>query len=176
MDTALFEAERGRLTAIAARILGASAEADDVVQEAWLRFSRADGVDEPSAWLTTVAFLAAARGGELESLVGLLSPDAVMRADAVGQRMGAEALYEGAGAVAVRFRGGARGARAILIDDEPGLAWVVGGVVNVAFAFHLEGGLVREIELIADPEVLGAMSIVPTGVPENGSDQWGSQA
>lgn len=33
----LFEAERPRLTAIATRILGSADEADDVLQEAWLR-------------------------------------------------------------------------------------------------------------------------------------------
>jgi RNA polymerase sigma factor (sigma-70 family) len=51
-----FEEHRPRLGAIAHRILGSSSEADDAVQEAWLRFSRADtsGVDSLGAWLTTV--------------------------------------------------------------------------------------------------------------------------
>jgi len=54
MNVTDFEAERPRLTALAARILGAEAEADDVVQEAWLRLSRTDDIDDPPAWLTTV--------------------------------------------------------------------------------------------------------------------------
>jgi RNA polymerase sigma-70 factor, ECF subfamily len=54
MDTTPFESERARLTRLAARILGSSKDADDVVQEAWLRFARTDAIDEPSAWLTTV--------------------------------------------------------------------------------------------------------------------------
>lgn len=54
MDATQFEVERPRLTAIAARILGAGGEVDDVVQEAWLRASRAESVDDPAAWLTTV--------------------------------------------------------------------------------------------------------------------------
>ena len=49
-----FEVERPRLTAIAIRILGSEADADDVLQEAWLRFSRTDTIDDLPAWLTTV--------------------------------------------------------------------------------------------------------------------------
>ena len=49
-----FEAERPRLRAIAARMLGSTAEADDVVQEAWLRLARTADVDNVPAWLTTV--------------------------------------------------------------------------------------------------------------------------
>jgi RNA polymerase sigma factor (sigma-70 family) len=51
-----FEAERPRLRALAYRMLGSSAEADDAVQEAWLRFDRTDRseVENLAAWLTTV--------------------------------------------------------------------------------------------------------------------------
>ena len=54
-----FEAERPRLVGLAGRVLGDHAEAEDVVQQAWLRLHRtqsASGVeiDNLSAWLTTV--------------------------------------------------------------------------------------------------------------------------
>jgi RNA polymerase sigma factor (sigma-70 family) len=51
-----FEEQRPRLRAVAYRMLGSVAEADDAVQEAWLRLSRTGGesVDNLSAWLTTV--------------------------------------------------------------------------------------------------------------------------
>jgi RNA polymerase sigma factor (sigma-70 family) len=51
-----FEEQRGRLRAVAYRMLGSLAEADDAVQEAWLRLSRADTDDVMNlpAWLTTV--------------------------------------------------------------------------------------------------------------------------
>jgi len=279
MDATAFEAERPRLTAIVARILEAHAEADDVVQEAWLRLVRTSTIDDPPAWLTTVvtricldrlrkqqtrvtaearapfdpglidpeadalladrvggamqivldtlnpperaalvlydvfgfpydqissvlgrsetavrklasrarqkvrgsapsdqenaeraesrivvdAFLAAARGAELSTLLSLLAPDVVMQADLVGCRMGAQPVYDGAVAVAARFYGGASGAGSACIDGDPGLAWIVGGETKVAFAFQIEDGLVHEIELIADPEVLAIMSVVPAG-------------
>jgi RNA polymerase sigma factor (sigma-70 family) len=53
---ARFEADRSRLRAVAHRLLGSHAEAEDAVQEAWLRLQRteAESVDELGAWLTTV--------------------------------------------------------------------------------------------------------------------------
>ncbi|MFL5902335.1 MAG: sigma factor, partial [Solirubrobacteraceae bacterium] len=51
-----FEEHRPHLRAVAYRMLGSTAEADDAVQEAWLRLSRtdADSVENLPAWLTTV--------------------------------------------------------------------------------------------------------------------------
>src|SRR6185312_6643506 len=51
-----FEEHRERLTAVAHRLLGSRAEAEDAVQEAWLRVSRAETgeVDNLAGWLTTV--------------------------------------------------------------------------------------------------------------------------
>jgi len=51
-----FDEQRTRLRAVAYRILGSLSEADDAVQEAWLRLSRSDAgaIDSLEAWLTTV--------------------------------------------------------------------------------------------------------------------------
>ncbi|MGH4033069.1 sigma-70 family RNA polymerase sigma factor [Actinomycetota bacterium Odt1-20B] len=51
-----FESQRDRLRAVAHRMLGSHADAEDVVQEAWLRLSRqdADTIQNLSGWLTTV--------------------------------------------------------------------------------------------------------------------------
>ena len=51
-----YEASRPRLRAVAYRILGSHAEADDAVQEVWLRLDRADParVENLAGWLTTV--------------------------------------------------------------------------------------------------------------------------
>jgi len=275
MEATEFNAERPRLGAIATRILGSEADADDVLQEAWLRLSRTDDIDDLPAWLTTVvtrlcldqlrkrrtrsmaeteapadpapidpeadalladkmgdaiqvvldalapaeraafvlhdifgypfdeisdvmgrsgtavrqlasrarrkvqgvpepaasqavraerqqvvdAFLAAARGGDLATLLLLLAPDAFMRADLVGQKMGTDSVYDGASAVAARFNG-ARGTAPVTIDGELGAAWIHARSIKVAFVFHVESGLVCEVELIADPDVLATMDIV----------------
>ena len=51
-----FEAHRARLRAVAYRVLGSTSDADDAVQEAWLRLGRTDAgqVDNLGGWLTTV--------------------------------------------------------------------------------------------------------------------------
>src|SRR6188508_3060949 len=51
-----FEQHRGHLRGVAYRMLGSVAEADDAVQEAWLRLDRAAPTDvaNPRGWLTTV--------------------------------------------------------------------------------------------------------------------------
>ncbi len=54
-ETDVFEAERPRLVGIASRVLGDHAEAQDIVQQAWLRLNRTDAeIDSLPAWLTTV--------------------------------------------------------------------------------------------------------------------------
>jgi RNA polymerase sigma-70 factor (ECF subfamily) len=54
--SAVFEAERARLTGLAYRLLGSLADAEDVVQDAWFKWTAADraAIHNPAAWLTTV--------------------------------------------------------------------------------------------------------------------------
>jgi len=80
-----FEQNRTRLRAVAYRMLGSFAEADDAVQEAWLRLSRADagGVDNLSGWLTTVVArvclnVLRARNTRREEPIGVHVPDPVI--------------------------------------------------------------------------------------------------
>src|ERR1700754_4440650 len=51
-----FDAQRPRLRAVAYRIVGSLSEADDAVQEAWLRLQRVDAgtIENLDSWLTTV--------------------------------------------------------------------------------------------------------------------------
>jgi RNA polymerase sigma factor (sigma-70 family) len=269
-----FEAHRPRLHAVALRMLGSSAEADDAVQETWLRLARTDVSDVANlgGWLTTVcaricldllrsrgsrredelvdepvltttpeddavlsdsvgvamlvvldtlgpaerlafvlhdmfaipfeeiggmlgrtttatrqlasrarrrvqdsepapdadrarqrevvdAFLTAARAGDFEKLVGLLHPDAVIRADAATAAMGVDAEMVGAQAVATRFNGGAQSARLFLLDGYAGAAWMYRGEPRVVFGFTIEDGRIVEIEMIGNPEVISTLDL-----------------
>jgi len=269
-----FEAERARLLALAGRVLGDHAEAEDVVQQAWLRLDRAttrDGTDIENlpAWLTTVttrlcldrlrartpvptddldtgevwagqgrpvdpaddvaladtvgvalqavidrlsprervafvlhdsfgfefttiaavldttptaarklasrarakvaqpapedaladwevvdAFMAAARGGDLDRLLALLAPDAVVGADEAAVLAGTPASIEGRGEVAAFFNGSAQAALAVFVGDRPASAWFHRGRAAVVFDFTVEDGKVAAITFRADPGVL----------------------
>ncbi|MBO0880698.1 MAG: sigma-70 family RNA polymerase sigma factor, partial [Mycobacterium sp.] len=80
-----FEQHRPRLRAVAYRMLGSLAEADDAVQETWLRVSRAgaSGVDNFGAWLTTIVArvclnVLRARRSRREEPVGVHVPDPII--------------------------------------------------------------------------------------------------
>jgi RNA polymerase sigma-70 factor (ECF subfamily) len=107
------------------------------------------------------AFLEASRSGNLDALVALLDPDVVLRADEAAVRTGAEPEVAGVAAVAGTFAGRARAARLALVDGSPGAVWSVGGTPRVVIAFTISDGLVTGIELLADPDRLGAMELVP---------------
>src|SRR3954447_5474704 len=84
-----FEEQRPRLKAGAYRMLGSLSEADDAVQEAWLRLSRSDAreVENLGAWLTTVVgrvslnMLRSRRSRREEQLGGHFPEPIVDRAD-----------------------------------------------------------------------------------------------
>ncbi len=80
-----FETHRGRLRAVAYRMLGSLSEADDAVQEAWLRTSRADvgDIQDMGAWLTTVVArvclnMLRARKTRREESLPELAPEAIL--------------------------------------------------------------------------------------------------
>ncbi len=80
-----FEQNRARLRGVAYRMLGSLTEADDAVQETWLRVSRSDasGVDNLSAWLTTITArvclnVLRSRHARREEPMGVHVPDAVI--------------------------------------------------------------------------------------------------
>lgn len=103
--TRLFESERRRLRAIAYRMLGSLTEADDAVQESWIRLNRANTEDVAnlSGWLTTVTSricldMLRTRTSRAEDLMGFGLPDLpsdttvdpeqeVVQADSVGRAL-----------------------------------------------------------------------------------------
>ncbi|MDW5325216.1 sigma-70 family RNA polymerase sigma factor [Plantactinospora sp. KLBMP9567] len=287
-----FEANRPQLRAVAYRMLGSSAEADDAVQEAWLRLSRTDTteVDNLGAWLTTVvgricldmlrsrgsrreepfdartvepvatsdqadpereamladsvglallvvletltpaerlafvlhdlfavsydeiapivgrspaasrqlasrarrrvqadaatpeadlprqrgivdAFLTAARGGEVSTLLTLLDPDVVIRPDGVAARLAGRAQLRGAQSVADFFAGRAGGARTAVVDGAPGAVVVLHGQLRLALSFIVREGRIIGIDVVADPEQLCELDITTTGSESGGADR-----
>lgn len=267
-----FEEHRSHLVAVATRILGPGGDAEDAVQEAWLRYSRSDvsEVENLRGWLTTVvsricldqlrsrtarredlvdahreratdaptpeddavvaeavggamqavldeltppervafvlhdlfavsfdeiaemldrspaatrqlasrarrrirgttpatapgrevvdAFLKAARAGEFDSLLALLDPDVVCRADATSVAMGGPVpLLEGAHDVANRFNGGAAALFTTIVDGLAGAAWMHRGEAKVVFDFTIIDGKIVAIDMLSDPEVLDGL-------------------
>jgi RNA polymerase sigma-70 factor (ECF subfamily) len=86
-----FEANRTRLRAVAYRMLGSVSEAEDAVQDAWLRLSRSDtsGVENLEGWLTTIVgrvcldMLRSRKSRREESLDAQALEPVVSRADAI---------------------------------------------------------------------------------------------
>ena len=119
------------------------------------------------------AFLAASRDGDFDALLTMLDPDIMLRADAAAAqmgadsrdaaaaRMGADGAVTGARAVAGFFAGRAAAVRPALIDGAPGAIWTHLGETRVVFAFTISGGSITLIELIADPEHIARLEVVP---------------
>ncbi|HEV2780556.1 MAG TPA: sigma-70 family RNA polymerase sigma factor [Actinophytocola sp.] len=86
-----FEANRAHLRAVAYRMLGSASEAEDAVQEAWIRLSRSDtsGVENLRGWLTTVVArvcldMLRARESRREEPIGDHVPEPVLNHDGGG--------------------------------------------------------------------------------------------
>ncbi len=105
------------------------------------------------------AFLAASRNGDFNSLLVLLDPDVVLRADGVGVLSGAAKEVRGAAAVAQTFSGRARTAQPALVDGAPGAVWAPGGKVRVVFRFSIASGKIVSIGMIADPKRLNQLDL-----------------
>ena len=115
------------------------------------------------------AFLAASRTGDLETLISLLDPDAVLRADAAAVRSAAANRDRGAPLLTPEVRGGravatalsgrAAAAQVALIDGAPGAVWAPGGRPRAVFAFQVVGDLVTVIEIVTDPAVVRAVAV-----------------
>lgn len=283
-----FERERPRLRAVAYRMLGSMAEAEDVVQDAWIRFSDAgtEGVENVAGWLTTIvarlclnalrsrrqrreqplevyvpdpvvsspdgidpeqevlladavgvaldvildtlqpaerlalvlhdmfdvpfddiaamlgrspaaarqlasrarrrvqdagpaedpdpeqnrrvvdAFFTAARGGNMDQLIAVLDPDAVLRADGGTAAAAATAVVRGAAAVARRAMLFARPdaqVRPALVNGGPGVVVFAGGEVISVMGFTVAGGQIAEVTALVDPERLRRLDLSALG-------------
>jgi RNA polymerase sigma-70 factor (ECF subfamily) len=96
-----FEQQRPRLRALAYRMLGSVADADDAVQDAWLRLKRGDAaeIDNLGGWLTAVVTrlclnVLRSRRAHPEDLFGVHLPDPIITPDPVARPSGGAAAPE----------------------------------------------------------------------------------
>src|SRR6478752_2149376 len=82
-----FEENRARLRSVAYRMLGSTSEADDAVQETWIRLARSDTdrIENLEGWLTTVVSrvsldMLRSRGSRREDPLELRLPDPIIEA------------------------------------------------------------------------------------------------
>src|SRR5438445_774258 len=156
-----FEDNRDHLRTVAYRMLGSVAEADDAVQETWLRLSRSDtsAVENLGGWLTTVVarvcldMLRSRKSRREESLdAQVLEPAAdgsegldpereVLLADSVGLAL----------LVVLEMLA--------LVNGAPGAVWAPGGKPRVVFSFTIADGRIVGIELLADPGRLAQLDL-----------------
>jgi RNA polymerase sigma factor (sigma-70 family) len=108
------------------------------------------------------AFLAAARDGDFDALVGLLDPDVVVRADGGVAPAGVSVVVRGAAAVAeqaLRFAWRARFARPALVNGAAGVVVAPHGRLFAVMGFMVRRGMIAEIEVVADPARLRQLDL-----------------
>jgi hypothetical protein len=108
------------------------------------------------------AFLRAARAGDLEGLLALLDPDAVVRIDAAAADAGTPRELRGASTWAKRFVALSRGLRFVqpaLINGSVGLIFAPRGKLSRALTFTFTNAKVSQVEVIGDPARLRELDI-----------------
>jgi RNA polymerase sigma factor (sigma-70 family) len=103
------------------------------------------------------AFLAAARDGNFDALLGVLDPDVVVRADQGPVPAGASRVVRGARAAAsqaLTFSERARLARPALVNGAAGLVVAANGRALSVLGFTVARGRIVEIDILTDPERL----------------------
>lgn len=106
------------------------------------------------------AFLRAAREGDFDALVRLLHPDVVLQPDQAALNMGSRPETRGATEVASALSGGARGARLVLANGLPALAWAPGGRIRSVIEFTVVDGQIAAISVTADADRIAELDVV----------------
>ncbi len=110
------------------------------------------------------AFLAAARDGDFDSLLAALDTDVVLRVDAAAA--GTATTIRGARAVAANaraFSANARFAEPALVDGAVGIVVAPQGRLALVLRFGVVGDKITEIDIEADPDRLGDVSLAVLG-------------
>jgi RNA polymerase sigma factor (sigma-70 family) len=107
------------------------------------------------------AFFAAARGGNLNALIGMLHSDVVLRAD-IGAGVPATATVHGAEAVAervLRFSDPRQMLHPVLVNGVAGVVTTLNGQPMAVIAFTVTGGKITAIDALGDMERLAALDL-----------------
>jgi hypothetical protein len=179
-DTDPFAALRPRLFGIAYRMLGTRADAEDVLQDAWLRWSKADRSELQSteAWLVTVVTrlsidrLRAAKA-EREAYVGWWLPEPLVEIDehtpeAAAELAGGKApafsrILHGADRIANLFLANSMRLgdqlvyRMATINGEPGLLRYLNGKLESALSCATDGERIVGIYAMRNPDKLAGI-------------------
>ncbi len=136
-----FESERTRLRAVAYRMLGSLSVAEDAVQEAWIRLSRADpaDIDNLPGWLTVVVSricldMIRSRDARREEPVGVRLPDPIVT------------------------RGDRPDPEPVLVNGAAGVVVTQGGRVLSLTAFTIVDGRVVAMDILADRDRLEGLA------------------
>lgn len=108
----------------------------------------------------TSAFLEACSSGDLQALIGLFNPDAVLQSDGGGKVPAALAPIVGADRIARMFLGlwkkapPGTGIRRVLVNGQPGIVVTVGGTAIQVLTFDVSDGRIAACLVIRNPEKL----------------------
>ena len=123
---------------------------------------RVQGASAPEVDLATQrrvvdSFIAALRAGDVEALVTLLDPDAVVRIDGGVASQVSDARQWARGAV--QYKGAAQHMRSVLVDGRVGLALAPRGKILRVLVFSFAGAAIRDFEIITEPDALAELVI-----------------
>ncbi len=126
---------------------------------------------DDEAWAVTGAFLTAAQVGDLDGLVALLAPDAVLVSDGGAHRHAARRPIAAAkiprffANLAARLPADAA-VEGLLVNGQPSVLIRLGGVVDQTVTFAVSGGRIERIWIVRNPDKLAALEVdAGTGLP-----------
>jgi RNA polymerase sigma-70 factor, ECF subfamily len=108
------------------------------------------------------AFLAAARGGDVRTLLSVLAPDVVRTADERALPAGTPMTIRGARAVieeSAVFAGRSRYGCVVLVDGTPGIAVAPAGRLSAVLRFGVADGRIQHYDVVADPSRLALLTL-----------------
>ncbi|THV41462.1 sigma-70 family RNA polymerase sigma factor [Glycomyces buryatensis] len=124
---------------------------------------------DPAAHRAVVkAFSTATRSGDLDGLVGLLDPDAVLVSDGGGLVTAARNPIHGADKIARFLVGSARKSpeswhQPIYINGSPGLITVMGGLVDGVISLGIENGRITKVDIVRNPDKFHGLRTASAG-------------